>query len=148
MVHAERGIEAIDSRGLSDVILPSQYFDAMGGGGLCSEGRLMLAVLVDAINVLRGGNRMSSARRRQVFAEAAHWVNMKGTQAPFSFDSVCETVGIDSDMARECLGGLTAGRTGTDRLGVRLRLKELSRAQRMTANRLRPHRSAHFAVVK
>jgi hypothetical protein len=49
-------------QGLSDIILPSQYFGAMGSGGLCSEQRLMLAVLVDAINVLQGWHGVGNAR--------------------------------------------------------------------------------------
>ena len=101
----------------------------------------MLAVLVDAINILRGWNGVGGRRKRRVFGEAAHWVNLKGTQNPFSFDSVCEAVGIDSDMARERLGGLTMGHGTADRLGSRLRLKELSRAQKMSANRVRPSRA-------
>jgi hypothetical protein len=137
MKHPKREIEAIREPS-EGVILPSQYYGWLAAGGLCSEGRLMLAVLVDAINILRGWKRVGDARKRRVFAEAAHWVNMKGTQNPFSFDSVCEAVGIDSDMARERLGGLAVGHGGTDRLGVRLRLKELSRAQKMSANRARP----------
>ena len=43
----------LDSMDVEDVLLPSQYFDAIRGGALCSEQRLILAVLVDAINVLR-----------------------------------------------------------------------------------------------
>ena len=34
------------------IILPSQYFDSVGSQRLSGEQRLMLAVLVDAINVL------------------------------------------------------------------------------------------------
>jgi hypothetical protein len=75
----QRQIEGSDSLALSGVILPSQFFGAMGGGGLCSEQRLMLAVLVDAINRLQGWNRMGSARKRRAFAEAAQWVITKGT---------------------------------------------------------------------
>jgi len=80
--------------GLSDIILPSQYFGAMGSGGLCSEQRLMLAVLVDAINVLQGWRGVGNARKRRAFAEAAHWVNTIGTGYPFSFDSICDALGL------------------------------------------------------
>lgn len=138
MEQAQRELEGPDSLALTDVILPSQFFGAMGGGGLCSEQRLMLAVLVDAINILQGWNRMGSARKRRAFAEAAQWVITKGTNYPFSFDSVCDALGIDPEILRVRLSGLTMGHGATDRLGVgRLRLKELSRAQHMTANRVR-----------
>jgi hypothetical protein len=71
----------------SGVILRSQYFDAIGDGALCSEQRLMLAVLADAINILQHRNPMATARRRKAFAEAAEWVIMKGTHDLFSFDT-------------------------------------------------------------
>jgi hypothetical protein len=146
MERAEREMEGSDSLTLSDVILPSQYFGAMGAGGLCSEQRLMLAVLVDAINIMQGWNRMGSARKRRAFAEAAQWVITKGTNYPFSFDSVCDALGIDSEVLRERLGGLAMGHATTERLGAgRLRLKESSRAQHMTANRVRRRRSDRLA---
>ena len=114
MEQAEHEIEATDSLGLSDVILPSQFFGAMGGGGLCSEQRLMLAVLVDAINILQGWNRMGRARKRRTFAEAAQWVIMKGTNYPFSFDSVCDALNIESGNAasapRRACEGARSGR--------------------------------------
>jgi len=62
MEPTEREVHSRVLLGLTDVILPSQFFGAMGGGGLCSEQRLMLAVLVDAINILQGWNSMGSAR--------------------------------------------------------------------------------------
>jgi hypothetical protein len=131
------------------VILPSQFYGRLAGDGLSSEGRLMLAVLVDAINILRGWNGLGGRRKRRVFGEAAHWVNLKGTQNPFSFDSVCEAVGIDSDMARDRLRGLAAGHAGIDGLGARLRMKEFARPQKMSANRVRPSTRArrHVAAV-
>src|ERR1700719_4479722 len=100
MEQSQRELEGPDSLALTDVILPSQFFGAMGGGGLCSEQRLMLAVLVDAINILQGWNRMGSARKRRAFAEAAQWVITKGTHYPFSFDSVCDALGIDPEVLR------------------------------------------------
>jgi hypothetical protein len=141
MPYVEREIEGSDPLALSDVILPSQFFGAM-----CSEQRLMLAVLVDAINILQGWNRMGSARKRRAFSEAAQWIITKGTNYPFSFDSVCDALGIDSEVLRERLSGLALGHGATDRLGAgRLRLKESSRAQHMTANRVRHRRSDRLA---
>jgi hypothetical protein len=130
--------ETMDSLYQMDIILPSQYFSALGSGGLSSEQRLMLAVLVDAINILQGWHRVGSARKRQAFAEAAQWVSTPGTHYPFSFDSVCDALEIDPEVLRLRLRGLTMGLANTARRAMgRLRLKELSRAQRMSANRRR-----------
>jgi len=134
--------------GFTDIILPAQYFGAMGSVKLSSEQRLMLAVLVDAINILQGWQRAGSARKRRAFADAAQWVNTQGTAYPFSFDSICDALNIDSEVLRRRLSGLTMGFSGASaRLGVgRLRLKESSRAQHMTANRVRRRRT-RLAVV-
>jgi len=130
--------EPIDSLSQMDIILPTQYFGALGSVGLSSEQRLMLAVLVDAINVLQGWQRVGNGRKRRAFAEAAQWVNTSGTHFPFSFDSVCDALEIDSEVLRSRLRALTMGLANTARSSVgRLRLKELSRSQHLSANRLR-----------
>jgi hypothetical protein len=130
--------DATDTLSQMDVILPSQYFGSLGSVGLSSEQRLMLAVLVDAINVLQGWQRIGSARKRRAFAEAAQWVNTRGTNYPFSFDSLCDALEIDPDVLRSRLRGLTMGLANSVRRSMgRLRLKELSRTHHMSANRLR-----------
>jgi hypothetical protein len=122
----------------ADIILPSQYFGAIGSVGLSGEQRLMLAVLVDAINVLQSWQGGGCARKRRNFAEAAQWVNTLGTSHPFSFDSVCDALDIDSGLLRSRLRVLTVRTANSGRrLGARLRLKELSRSQHVTANRSR-----------
>ncbi|MBV8054613.1 MAG: hypothetical protein JOZ29_13220 [Deltaproteobacteria bacterium] len=128
----------------TDIILPSQYFEAMGSAGLSGEQRLMLAVLADAINVLQSWQGGGSARKRRNFAEAAQWVNARGTSYPFSFDSVCDALEIDPELLRSRLRRLTIRSANSARRPAlaHLRLKELSRSQHMTANRLR--RREHF----
>ena len=123
----------------ADIILPSQYFGAAGSGGLSGEQRLMLAVLIDAINVLQSWQGGGSTRKRRNFAEAAHWVNTHGTSHPFSFDSVCDALEIDPQLLRSRLRLLTVRPANPTRRSAiaRLRLKELSRSQHMTANRSR-----------
>ena len=142
MEQAEHEIEATDSADLTDVILPSQFFGALGASGLCNERRLMLAVLVDAINILQRWNKIGRARERRTFADAAQWVLMQGANYPFSFDNVCDALNIDPQMLRQRLRGLASGQGATDRLAVGiLRVKELSRARKMTATRVSRRRS-------
>src|ERR1700722_5118342 len=104
MQNAESGTS--DSVGVSDGILRSQYFGALGDGALCSEKRLMLAVLVDAINVLQSRGPKAGARRRQSFGEAAAWVMTSGNPNLFSFDSVCDALNIVPEMLRKRLSGV------------------------------------------
>jgi hypothetical protein len=148
MAMQEEAIKPNLDLGLSDIILPSQYFGAMGSSGLCSEQRLMLAVLADAINVVQGWRGVGSARKRRAFAEAAHWVNTQGTGYPFSFDSICDALSIDSEILRQRMSSLTKGHASAARIaGGHLRLKESSRAQHMTANRVRRRRNQAVAVA-
>jgi hypothetical protein len=84
----------------AEIILPSQYYGS-SGSARSGEQRLILAVLVDAINVLQQGT--GSRRKRRNFAEAAQWVNARGTTDPFSFDSVCEALDVDSELLRSHL---------------------------------------------
>jgi hypothetical protein len=135
-MEAQPVAEATDILSQVDIILPVQYFDALGSVGLSSEQRLMLAVLVDAINVLQGWQRIGNPRKRRAFAEAAQWVNTCGTNHPFSFDSICDAIAIDPDLLRTRLHRLTMGLANTACASMkRLRLKELSRAHRVSTKR-------------
>jgi hypothetical protein len=138
MQDAQSTLRSDDILSQVDVILPSQYFGSIGSVGLSGEQRLMLAVLVDAINVLQSWQGGGSARKRRNFAEAAQWVNTPGTSHPFSFDSVCDALEIDSELLRSRLRVLTVRSANSARRPAlaHLRLKELSRSQHMTANRV------------
>jgi hypothetical protein len=147
MQEAQATSEATDILSQMDIILPAQYFGALGTVGLSSEQRLMLAVLVDAINLLHGWQRVGNARKRRAFAEAAQWVNTRGTTYPFSFDSVCDALEIDSAVLCARLRTVTIGLAHSSRPPFgHLRLKELSRAHHMTANRLRRRGRVRAAI--
>ena len=124
----------VDPRPFPDVILRSQFFEMVGTRSLSSEQRLMLAVLADAINVVQEFGGSSSLRKRNSFNEAWNWFFAKGVSSPLSYVSVCDALGIDADGLRSRLSDLVAGRGGSP---LRLRLKEASRMQRLTVNRVR-----------
>jgi hypothetical protein len=123
-----------DPRPFPDVILRSQFFEMVGKRTLSSEQRLMLAVLADAINVVQEFGTSSSMRKRNSFNEAWNWFFTKSVGCPLSYVSVCDALGIDADGLRWRLSELIAGRGGSP---LRLRLKEASRMQRLTVNRVR-----------
>ena len=139
MQDAQSTLRSDDILSQVDIILPSQYFGSVGSGGLSGEQRLMLAVLVHAINVLQSWQGGGSAHKRRNFAEAAQWVNTPGTSHSFSFDSVCDALEIDSELLRSRLRVMTvrSGNSARRPALAHLRLKELSRGQHMTANRVR-----------
>jgi len=121
---------------LPDVLLPSQFFELVGAQTFSSEQRLMLAVLADAINVL-GSADSSNLRKRDSFNEASFWVFSNGITSPLSFDHVCNALGVDAQSLRRRLSELVSEHGGTL---LRLRLKEASRMQRLTVNRVRRRR--------
>lgn len=123
-----------DTRPFPDVILRSQFFELVGTRSLSSEQRLMLAVLADAINVVQEYGESASLRKRNSFNEAWSWIFTKSVACPLSFDNVCDALGMDADGLRWRLSELVSGRGGTP---LRLRLKEASRMQRLTVNRVR-----------
>jgi len=86
-------------------ILPSQYFDVSGGHRLTAEQRLMLALLADAINVFQQGAVSRATRKRLLYIDAERWIMMAASTAPhaFSFDTVCDALGINSGVLRRRL---------------------------------------------
>jgi len=98
-----------NSRGLPGKRPSSQSFAIVDSDGLSSEQRLMLAVLVDAINILKGRSATSGGSKRRAVAEAAHWIAMSGTHYPFTFDSVCAALSLQSKMLRARLSRLARG---------------------------------------
>ncbi|HWN58115.1 MAG TPA: hypothetical protein VNO74_08435 [Methylomirabilota bacterium] len=122
---------------LPDVILPSQFFELVGAQTFSSEQRLMLAVLIDAINVL-GDSRVSPNRRkRNSFNDASSWVFANGITSPLSFDHVCDALSVDAEGLRRRLSELLSEHNGTL---LRLRVKAGGRMQCMTVNRVRRSR--------
>jgi len=134
-----------DSRPFPDVILRSQFFELVGTRSLSSEQRLMLAVLADAINIVQDFHHCASARKRTAFDEAWAWIFSKSVACPLSFENVCDALGIDCDALRWRLQALVSGASPTARITpLRLRLKEASRMQRLTVNRVRRRHKRHF----
>ena len=118
---------------LSDVLLPSQYFELVGARTFSSEQRLMLAVLADAINVLRSSHS-SNLSKRKSFNEASSWVFANGSTSPLSFEHVCDALSVSAESLRSGLSQLVSEHTGTL---LRLRLKAGGRMQCLTVNGVR-----------
>lgn len=138
-----------DARPFPDVILRSQFFELIGSRSLSSEQRLMLAVLADAINIVQDFHHSASARKRAPFGEAWSWIFAQGTKCPLAFESVCDALGIDSEALRWRLRALVSSDNKEARVApLRLRLKEASRVQRLTVNRVRRRRKARIRPLR
>jgi hypothetical protein len=134
MATVQSSIPVADQRPFPDVILRSQFFEMVGKRSLSSEQRLMLAVLADAINVVQECKGSVSLRKRASFREAWNWIFATGVRCPLSFDNVCDALGMSADGLRWRLSELAQGHGAAP---IRLRLKEASRMQRLTVNRVR-----------
>lgn len=122
---------------LPDIILPSQFFELFGAQTFSSEQRLVLAVLIDAINILEDYRVSPNHRKRNSFDEAWSWVFGNGITSLLSFDHVCEALGVNAERLRRRLSELGSEHGGTL---LRLRLKEGGRMQRLTVKRIRQRR--------
>jgi len=87
-----------------DVITPEQFYDSRHDDGeIAPVKRLMMAVLEDALRCFQNNSNARSGPRKRLFAEAERWLCAETGDGPFSFDTVCETLGIEPDFLR---GGL------------------------------------------
>ena len=90
-------------------LMPTQYYDLIGRRSMLDgEKKLLFAVLEDAIRVyvLNINARTGSGRRE--FEEVCGWVNTRGNQDLFTFDSLCGVFGIVPDALRQQLALLSA----------------------------------------
>jgi hypothetical protein len=108
-----------------EVILPSQFFGTAGARTFSSEQRLMLAVLVDAINLVLRENR-----DRRDFLEAWSWIFASGVARWLSFDLACDALDLNAERVRKRLSELVAERGNL----ARLRFREQGRRHAVTVN--------------
>jgi hypothetical protein len=98
-----------------DALLPSQFFGLTGAPSFSSEQRLMLAVLIDAINLVLRENR----DRSRDFIEASSWIFASGIASPLPFDIACDAIGLNPECLRKRLFQLVAQRGSLRRLRIR-----------------------------
>jgi hypothetical protein len=78
-----------------------QYFDTFRRSEyLEPEKALVLAILEDAIHCYRKFGAARNRAGRQQFREAEEWLMGGGDGSVFSFDSVCDLLGLDPQYVR------------------------------------------------
>jgi hypothetical protein len=119
--------EAANDSSVPETILPIQYFDRLSVRATdVPEKRLMFAVLLDAvIHLQRRDSRGAS--------EAAQWIEGAQDDSPFSFENICESLGLETTRLANALLAWHHG-PGTTRLGV------AARQLRIAHPRIRPLR--------
>jgi hypothetical protein len=87
-----------------DVLLPIQYFETVHRkSALDPERRLMLAILEDAIACFQKYTFAQRRRGKLLFSEAEEWIEEKSSDYIFSFENICEVLGLDAEYLRQGL---------------------------------------------
>ena len=87
-----------------DMLLSAQYFGNLRRKTHFEpEKRLMLALLEDAINCYQDNMNSRSSKKKRLFEETEQWILEAGGDWIFSFDSVCETLGLNPAYVRHGL---------------------------------------------
>ncbi len=89
-----------------EIILPEQFFAELRGRAR-GERLLLIAILEDAIHCFQKFLFATRPREQRLFREAERWMMEMGWRNPgedaaphFSFEQVCDVLGIDPDYLR------------------------------------------------
>ena len=96
--------EKIASLFQPDTLLSDQYFENLRRKTFFEpEKRLMLAVLEDAIRYYQDNLFSRNGKRKRIFDETEEWIVTPDSDWVFSFDHVCETLGLSPAYLRRGL---------------------------------------------
>ena len=98
-----------------DVLTADRYLRVYRHKGRFNpEERLMFAVLTDAIECFQKYFRCDNPRLRRLSIEAELWFGSRRSDWPYSFEHICEGIGINAEYLRV---GLTRWRVTQDHIG-------------------------------
>ncbi len=84
-----------------DVLTPEQYYDSRRDDSeIRPVKKLMMAILEDALRCFQNNAEARNGSRKRLFEEAEQWLCGEGGEGPFSFEMVCETLGIEPEFLR------------------------------------------------
>jgi hypothetical protein len=93
--------ERIASLFQPDTLLPAQFLDTYRRKAhLEPETSLMLAVLEDAVACYQKYALAREGNGLELFRESEEWILQKDAQWLFSFDNICEALGMNPDYLR------------------------------------------------
>jgi hypothetical protein len=95
--------EKIASLFQPDFLLSAQYFGNLRKTLLEPEKKLMFAILEDAISCYQSNLTAHSVRGKRFFEETQNWIVTVGSDWIFSFDNVCEALGLNPQYVRQGL---------------------------------------------
>src|SRR3984957_19048429 len=88
----------------ADALMPAQFYPARRGTASIEPiMRLMGGILADAVRTFQRNFEAKSPSRRQEFREARFWIFHDKAEGPFSFEDVCDALGIDPRRLRSLI---------------------------------------------
>ena len=86
-----------------DTLLPEQYFSLLGRRPLQGEKRLLLAMLEDAVHCFQTYLLAKKPHERRLFQESEEWINSTDGLWFFSFENICDVLGVNPGRMRDAL---------------------------------------------
>jgi hypothetical protein len=114
-----------------ELVMPDQFFSTLSKQPKVEgERRLMLAVLEDAVSCYQRFALARDERGRHEFAEARAWIESADREWPFSYENVCDVLGIDPAYVRDGLNRRVRRRkSGASQQGVAPYIMPLTQAE-------------------
>lgn len=104
-----------------ECLLPTQFWDRTGPALISPEGRLLLAILEEALATYLRYAGATDRRARRLFDEAEQWIFSTAIDWPLSFENICALLSIEPQYVRRGLASSKALRRGGAGAVVRLR---------------------------
>lgn len=90
-----------------DALMPEQYFAGLGKeGGATNERGLMLAILKDAVECFQKYALARDPMGEDLHRDAAEWIFSTDREWPFSFENICDVLGVSAEYVRSGLAPL------------------------------------------
>jgi len=87
-----------------DVLIPGQFMATTKSKTHREpEQRLILAVLEDAVWCFQNGVRSKDKKKQELYREAEEWLLEEGSRWLFSFNEICDLLGLESKYIRKQL---------------------------------------------
>jgi hypothetical protein len=133
----------LSSRFEPDFLVPVQFYDlTRRRGSLDGETRLVFAVLEDAVRCYVKNVHSTRRSDREQFEEVSAWFESReAARTPFSFESVCDVLGIEPSTLRKQLKTLSPNDLPTKQL------RSVGRRQVVRAGRSARKRARRGAMV-
>ena len=104
----------------TDTLLSEQFFDTMRRKTIFEpEKRLMLAILEDAVSTLKQYYRSNNRRNARLFEDTKAWIFDADADWVFSFENICEHLGLNPPYVRQGITRWLRRRSGAPEFAAR-----------------------------